>query len=62
MDAKQLSRFKSKKTLGKYNVKRHISKSCGEILQNNLVHQINSAKCFSILFDETNDILLQGQM
>lgn len=44
------------------DIQNELIATCGEIIQNKLVDKINSAKCFSVLIDETTNISRQQQM
>ena len=43
-------------------IQSEIIATCAEIVQKRLVQTINSAKCFSVLADETTDISRKEQM
>lgn len=66
--AKDLASFKEfleSKNRYKYtssNIQNQIISSCGDLILEKIVNEINTSECFSILADETTDVSLKEQL
>lgn len=62
VDFKQFLESDSRYKYTSPNIQNEIISSCGDIILDKIVKEVNAAKCFSVLVDETTDVSVKEQL